>query len=158
MPPPKKKKSYPVSERIASRPVRQHFKIFFLCWLWTRCPIAAEISGSIGILLCCVFKRLFHIGIWTFCPICEASCEKTFPPSIHVSHISLLGGGGGGSASTATDFEADRWPETGDFFLALIYNPSIRNDEYNYFPLSNQCNTWKYKLKVGLNKQIKIIK
>ena len=39
------------------RPARRHFDCSF-CLAMKRCPIAAKIAGSIGILLCCVFHML----------------------------------------------------------------------------------------------------
>ena len=64
-----------------------------------RCPIAAKIAGSIGILPCCILNDFFTKGM-NVCPFCEASlshhtlytlhvCE-TWSPRIHVSCISLL--------------------------------------------------------------------
>ena len=43
------------------RPARLH--CYFICFAMKRCPIAAKIAGSIGILPCCVLNDFFHIGV-----------------------------------------------------------------------------------------------
>ena len=44
------------------RPARRHFYFFFL-FAMKRCPIAAKIAGSIGILLRCVLNDFFYMGV-----------------------------------------------------------------------------------------------
>ena len=70
------------------RPVGRHLKFFFMAM--KRCPIAAKITGSTGILPCCVLNSGMSV-----CPICEAClrhhtfCMGNFVwfqrPRIHVS-------------------------------------------------------------------------
>ena len=84
-----KKKKSPLSGLHAChlRPTRRHF-YFYLIFAMKRCPIAAKIAGSIGILPCVYKKRRWP--------------EK--------------------KARHCTAFEADRWPETRDFFWLALWN------------------------------------
>ena len=74
------------------------------------------------------FKHLFNIGVWTLCHYTFVY-GKFGPRVYNVSRISLLAKKKRMAEKKRkkthhrTDFEADRWPETGDFFLAL--KPSI---------------------------------
>ena len=77
---PKAKQMSPVSglhARVASDPRVGIFNLLF-CLLWNN----VQIAGSIGILLCCVLKRLFHIGVMNVCSICEASLSGKFGPRV----------------------------------------------------------------------------
>ena len=101
------------------------FSFFFLVAM-KRCPIAAKVAGSIGIRPYCVLNDFSHTcrGM-NVCLICEASLShhtlymgNLGPRVYNVSYITLLAKQkyGKKKAHHHTDFEANRWPETGDFF------------------------------------------
>ena len=66
------------------------------------------------------FKWHIHIGVWTFARFVRPLLAtilciwEIWSLRIHVSHISMLAKNK--KACHRTDFEADRWPEIGDFF------------------------------------------
>ena len=57
------------------RPARRHFYYLKFLSAMKRCPIAAKIAGSIGILPCCVLNHLFTSQYENF-PICEAYLDS----------------------------------------------------------------------------------
>ena len=61
-----------VSARIASDPQVGIFTFFFF-FAMKRCPIAAKIAGSNGILPRCDLNDFFKTGGMNVCPMCEAS-------------------------------------------------------------------------------------
>ena len=109
------------------------FLIFWFFFAMKWCPIAAKLAGSIGILRVLCIQWLLHIGVWTF--------ARFVRPSL--SHHTLYMGNlvptyfPVGQQKTdyqnkylnknchRTDFEADRWPETGRPFFWPKRNFSV---------------------------------
>ena len=115
-----------VSARVASAPCRASaFLMFFLfCYeTMSNCSQHCWIDWNSAVLC---FKRLFHIGVWTFArfvrPLLQPPyfIQGKFGPRVYnVSRISLLAKKKKMAEKKArhhTDFEADRWSDTGDFF------------------------------------------
>ena len=112
------------------RSARQHFYFYFVLppYFVKRCPIAAKIAGLIGILPCCDLND-FHIEVWTFSrfvrPILATIlciCGNLVPA--YVTCVTYFPVGKKKEISKnkvcyRTDFEANRWPETGVFFFVL---------------------------------------
>ena len=98
-----------------------------------RCPIAAKIAGSIGIMPCCALNDFFTSGM-NVCPICEASLSHhgkfgpvyTMYRVYNVSRISLLAKKlwlkqKKGVATPILKPTDDQKPETSFFGLKLFY-------------------------------------
>ena len=121
-----------VSAHAASDPNVSNFNLLFFLAM-KRYPTAAKIAGSIWNSAVLCFKWLFHIGVWMFArlvwPLLATilcTCE-IWSPRLHVSRtcISLCQKKKKKKkkkkACHHTDFEADLWPETGDFlFFDLV--------------------------------------
>ena len=119
---------------------------FFLAMKWF--PIAAKIVGLIGILQCFVLNDFFHIGVWTFARfmllatinLCMGNLvwfpKKDYTQKKEHHH---------------TDFEVDRWPETGNvlknnpypicFLLKSPGTPSEDSSRDFPKPLDNSSNS-----------------
>ena len=74
-----------------------------------RCPIAAKIAGSIGILPCCVLKEFSHNRVYAYICITYFTGLKKNPKKTR----------------HRTDIEADYGPETG-YFFGLILIAKVR--------------------------------
>ena len=122
----KKNLPFLVSERATSDLRIGIFGFLFFIFAMKWCPLAAKIAGSS--VLC--FKRLVHIGVWTFSwfvrpLLATILCiwEIWFGSNNRLSRISLVGKQTKRLQKKKekkvhhhTDFEADLWPQTGDFF------------------------------------------
>ena len=105
----------------ASPQTRASVFLIFFFFAMKRCPIAKKLLDRLE--FCRAVLRLYHIGVWTFTrfvrPLLAPYFENgKFGPRIcNVSRISMLAKKDGlKKARHLTDFEANRWPETGYVF------------------------------------------